>query len=453
MTEDLYDPEQARAYVQRFGDAGEDVALRVYTSRLLGRDRSLVLHGGGNTSVKTVRRDLLGRDVSVLCVKGSGWDLADIEPPGLPAVRLDVLRELRQLDTLSDRDMVSAVRGALLDSEAPNPSVEALLHAFLPHAFVDHTHADAILTLTDQPDAERHVRAALGDDVLLLPWIMPGFPLAKAVAEAYEQRPECLGIVLAKHGLFTFGDTAEQSYRRTIELVQRARAYLHRELGSTPPMLVGEPAPLSPAQRDEALAELLPALRGACARRSADDGSRPGGRQPVVAAVCTDDDLAAFGAHPRARALCQRNPITPDHVIRTKGHYLHLAEEDWRNPDRIRRRVGEYEVAYRRYYEASCRRISPDHMHAPQPIVAVLAGIGLVALHPERRGARIAADIAAQTLRVKAAADALGDYAALSDDELAEMEYWPLELAKLGKRELPAACGQVALVTGAAGAI
>ena len=188
--ESRWSDEEAQAYVERYRDrCNADVALRVYTSRLIGGDGTLVLHGGGNTSVKTTQRDLLGREVEVLCVKGSGWDLVDIEPPGLPAVRLEALRELRALDALSDQDMVDAVRGALLDSRAPNPSVEALLHAFLPHRYVDHTHADAILTLTDQPDPEAHVRAAIGDDVLVLPWIMPGFPLAKAVADAYERAP------------------------------------------------------------------------------------------------------------------------------------------------------------------------------------------------------------------------------------------------------------------------
>lgn len=444
---DLWKDDEAQAFVDRFAGAGETLALRVYTSRLLGRDPTLVLHGGGNTSVKTTKKDLLGRDVEVLCVKGSGWDLVDIEPPGLPAVRLQSLRELRQLDALSDEDMVNAVRGALLDSRSPNPSVEALLHAFLPHTFVDHTHANAILALTDQPVPERHVKKALGDDVLVLPWIMPGFPLAKAVADAYDRAPDCIGIVLAKHGLFTFGDTAQESYRRTVELVGRAQRYIERELGGVPAMLDEELGPLPFDDRQAALAGVLPALRGACAAANGVGFDR------VVADARTDDDLAAFGLHGQARELCQSNPITPDHVIRTKGHYLHLSREDWQSPDRVRRLVGEYEVAYRRYYERSAKRISPEHMHAPKPVVAVLAGVGLVALHATRKGARIAADIAEHTLRVKAQAHALGDYVALTDDELAEMEYWPLELAKLGKKQAPELLGQVALVTGAAGAI
>ncbi|MFN3241344.1 MAG: bifunctional aldolase/short-chain dehydrogenase [Planctomycetota bacterium] len=444
---DLWNDDEAKAFVDRFAAAGETVAQRVYTSRLLGRDPTLVLHGGGNTSVKTTAKDLLGRDVEVLCVKGSGWDLVDIEPPGLPAVRLQALRELRQLEELSDEDMVNAVRGALLDSRSPNPSVEALLHAFLPHTFVDHTHANAILALTDQPVPERHVKKALGADVLVLPWIMPGFPLAKAVADAYDRSPDCIGIVLAKHGLFTFGDSAQESYRRTVELVDRAQRYVDRELGGVPAMLSEELGPLPFDDRQAALGQVLPALRGACARRS------DVGFDRVVVDARTDDDLAAFGLHGQARELCQSNPITPDHVIRTKGHYLHLTREDWQSPDRVRRLVGEYEVAYRRYYERSAQRLSPHHMHAPKPVVAVLAGVGLVALHASRKGARIAADLAEHTLRVKAQAHALGEYVALSDDELAEMEYWPLELAKLGRQQAPELQGQVALVTGAAGAI
>ncbi|MEC8651967.1 MAG: bifunctional aldolase/short-chain dehydrogenase [Planctomycetota bacterium] len=448
---DLWDEDEARAVVAAFEGAGEDVALRVYTSRLLGRDPSLVLHGGGNTSVKTTQRDLLGRPVEVLFVKGSGWDLAAIEPPGLPAVRLDALRELRPLESLSDEDMVNAVRGALLDSRAPNPSVEALLHAFLPHAYVDHTHANAVLALTDQPNPEEHVRRALGDDVLVLPWIMPGFPLAKAVAEAYERAPACAGIVLAKHGLFTFGATARESYQRTIAIVDRAQRYIEEELGGAPPMLRGDLGPLPASAREAALAEVLPVLRGACAAAGAAGFCRADAR--LVADARVDDDLAAFGLHEDAASLCRTNPITPDHVIRTKGPFLHLAQEEWRDPDRVRQRVGDFAAAYRGYYEASARAISPRHMHAPAPAVAVLAGVGLVALHATRKGARVAADIAEHNVRIKATAAALGQFVALSDSELAEMEYWPLELAKLGKADPPPLQGQVALVTGAAGAI
>ena len=449
--QNLWNSDEAKRFAVEFAAAGEAVASRVYTSRLLGRDSALVLHGGGNTSVKTTQHDLLGREVEVLCVKGSGWDLVDIEPPGLPAVRLGALRELQQLDQLSDADMVNAVRGALLDSRSPNPSVEALLHAFLPHRFVDHTHANAILALTDQPDPELHVRRALGDSVLVLPWIMPGFPLAKAVAEAYAKSPDATAIVLAKHGLFTFGDTAKESYDRTVKIVELAEQYLQRALDGQPTMLRQHSAPLPVDERDSILANILPVLRGACAAPQIHPWGEDFAR--VVVDVRTGDDLAAFSMHPDAPKLCASNPVTPDHVIRTKAHYLYLGSEDLVSPENVRRLVAEFEDAYRRYYDLSAKHISPDHMHSPKPVVAVLAGIGLVALHTDVASVRIAADIAEHTLRVKAAGEALGEYVALTDDDLAEMEYWPLEVAKLGKRQRPDLNGQIAIVTGAAGAI
>ncbi|MFY9345336.1 MAG: bifunctional aldolase/short-chain dehydrogenase [Planctomycetota bacterium] len=445
-----YDETAASSFVRDHAGLPSDLALRVYTSRLLGADPTLVLHGGGNTSVKTTMPDLLGRPVDVLCVKGSGSDLASVTAAGLPAVRLQPLRELRALDRLADQAMVDAVRGALLDSRAPNPSVETLLHAFLPHRFVDHTHANAILVLTDQPDPEAHVRAALGDDVAVVPWIMPGFPLAKAVALAWERAPRCRGIVLLKHGLFTFGETAKQSYERTIELVERAERYVAQRISGRPAMLLGDPAPLPGPERAAFLAQALPVLRGACAV-SADTTFGPQW-QRVVAEARTGDDVASFSAHQAAGPLCATNPVTPDHVIRTKGHYLFLRREDALDPDQCRRAVLAYTAAYDRYHQAHAVRFAKTSLR-PTPNVAVVQGIGMVALQPSRAAARIAADVAEHTLRVKAAAHALGRYVPLADAELAEMEYWPLELAKLGTKAEPLLAGQVALVTGAAGAI
>ncbi len=210
----LWNDAEAAEFVDRFAPgSNEDVALRTYTSRLIGRDTSLVLHGGGNTSVKTALPDrVTGDPVDVLCVKGSGWDLVDIEPPGLPAVRLDAMRRLRGVARLSDEEMVNQIRTQLLDATAPTPSVETLLHAFLPHRFVDHTHADAILVLTNQADGDAMLREVLGDDVPFLPWIMPGHPLAEAVADVVEANPDCPGVVLLHHGIFTFGEDARQSY-------------------------------------------------------------------------------------------------------------------------------------------------------------------------------------------------------------------------------------------------
>src|SRR4030088_2524340 len=219
----------AEAAGVRYGSLGRDVALRVYTTRLLGQDPRLVLHGGGNTSVKTRVADLNGEDVDVLCVKGSGWDMGATEPAGLPAVRLTPLLKLRARETLSDEEMVRLQRANLIDPAAPNPSVETLLHAFIPHKFIDHTHSTAVLALTDQPDGEALCREVYGARVGYVPYLMPGFGLAKAAAEVFDADPFVEGLILVKHGIFSFGADARQAYERMIALVTSAEERLGRQ--------------------------------------------------------------------------------------------------------------------------------------------------------------------------------------------------------------------------------
>src|SRR5258705_2433146 len=255
----LWSKAEAKAIVDRYGAAGvgPDLALRVYTSRLLGGDPRLVLHGGGNTSVKTVLPDLLGEPVEVLCVKGSGWDLGNIEPPGLPAVRLAPLRKLRERDALSDEDMVRIQRANLLDPGAPNPSVETLLHAFLPHKFVDHTHASAVLSLIDQPDGALICADVYGPRMAIVPYVMPGFALAIRSADIFEMKPTVEGLMLHKHGIFTFGNTAREAYERMIEMVTLAEERLQKNRKA---VFVTAQVP----QQIAALGEVAPILRAAC---------------------------------------------------------------------------------------------------------------------------------------------------------------------------------------------
>src|SRR4051794_16950667 len=222
----------AEAAVARHASVGRDVALRVYTTRLLGQDARLVLHGGGNTSVKTEAFDLNGDAVEVLCVKGSGWDMGTIEPAGLPAVRLAPLIKLRARAKLSDEEMVRLQRANLIDPMAPNPSVEALLHAFIPYKFVDHTHSTAVLALTDQPDGEALCREVFGVRVGYVPYVMPGFGLAKVAARVFDADPLVEGLILVKHGIFSFGADARESYERMIALVTLAEQRLAQNRNS-----------------------------------------------------------------------------------------------------------------------------------------------------------------------------------------------------------------------------
>ncbi|SVB91134.1 uncharacterized protein METZ01_LOCUS243988, partial [marine metagenome] len=248
----------AKTAIEQYNNVSKDIALRVYTSKLIGSDPALVLHGGGNTSVKSIAKNAVGEEVNILYVKGSGWDLDTLEPPGLPGVQLDHLVKLRQLDRLSDEDMVNEQRTHLLDAASPNPSVETLLHAFLPHKFIDHSHADAILVIADQPNAESLCKKIYRETMGIVPYIMPGFDLAKAAVEVYEKSPDVKGLVLINHGLFTFGDTAKESYDRHIEAVQQAEDFIasHEEKKLSPISIS------TIANKGEILLAIGPHLRG-----------------------------------------------------------------------------------------------------------------------------------------------------------------------------------------------
>ena len=444
---------EARQFCDRYAPRwGEPLALRVYTSRLIGAEADLVMHGGGNTSVKVGRENLLGDRVDALCVKGSGWDLDSIEPEGFPALDLAWLRRLRKLEALSDEEMVNQLRTHLFDASAPNPSVETLLHAFLPHAFIDHTHADAILALTNQPDGAESIRGALGDRVLVVPYVMPGFRLAKLAAEIFEGKPDAEGMVLLKHGLFTFAADARTSYDRTVEYVDRAEGFLRSRL-RTRPAAASRSSDASAALAR--MAQIGPVLRGLLAAPSGNPDQPH--RRVILEHRATAEILALLDA-PQCASLAARGPLTPDHVIRTKAHHLFIAEPALQDADVLRRQLGDAIATFRTQYDAyfaeqvRSKGVTRSKLD-PDPRVLLIPGVGIVAAGKTRKDAAIAADIAEHTLRIKAAAEAIGRYEPLDDSDLFDMEYWSLEQAKLGKEVEKPLSRQVALVTGAAGAI
>ncbi|MEO2166660.1 MAG: bifunctional aldolase/short-chain dehydrogenase [bacterium] len=448
----LWSDQEAQEYRERYAEWGDDIALRVYTSRLIGRDPELVMHGGGNTSVKTTRDDVLGRKIEALCVKGSGWDLDSIEPPGLPALALEPLRELRALDGLSDEEMVNQQRIRLFDSTSPNPSVETLLHAFLPHRFIDHTHADAILGLTNQPDGEALVRAALGDKVLVVPYVMPGFDLAKLAAEVFETNPEAEGMVLLKHGLFTFADDARTSYERTIELVDRAERHLAGLRGSatTTPAAAG-----SEEKAATAAAAIAPILRGLLAQPTPETSQK---HRRMVLAWRSSPEILGLLAEPGSAERSQRGPLTPDHVIRTKSRPVFVELPDPSDSAAtaalLREAIGASREAYNAYFADQVRAKDVEKTRLDSdPRVVLVPGVGIFCAGKSAKDAAIAADLTEHTLRIRALGDTVGSYEGLPDSHLFDMEYWSLEQAKLGKAAEKALARQVALVTGAAGAI
>src|SRR4051794_1357319 len=440
------DAEAAVARYARDGMARE-LALRVYTTRLLGQNPKLVLHGGGNTSVKMRMTDLNGDEVEVLCVKGSGWDMATIEPAGLPAVRLDPLKKLRRRNALSDEDMVRAQRANLIDPAAPNPSVETLLHAFLPHAFVDHTHSTAVLSLTDQPDGERLCEEVYGKRLGYVPYIMPGFALAKAAADAYERDRAVEGLILHKHGIFTFGAEAREAYERMIEHVTLAEERLKR--GRKTLAMAKLPAHIASS------AELAPIIRGACALK---DEKIEGAWTRMILDFRTNDAILNFVNGAELARYSQAGVVTPDHTIRTKNWPLIVPAPEADDLDAfkesVRAAVADFVGKYRTYFEANNARVGGIKKPLdPLPRVVLVPGLGLYGLGRSKKDARVAADLAEAAIETITDAEAIGRYQALPDSELFDLEYWSLEQAKLSAAKPLPLAGQIVAVTGAGSGI
>lgn len=400
----------------------------VYATRLIGSDPELVMHGGGNSSVKAPFADITGREIEAIYVKGSGWEMATIEAAGLTPLRLERVRELLELDELSDPDMMRELDAARLDASAPSPSVETLLHGFLPHRAVQHSHADVIVSLTNLDDGADVVRSVFGDSVVLVPYVMPGFDLAREVRSTFnnDAHEGTVGMVLLKHGLFTFGETSEVAYRRHVELISKAESWLGERTAATSTS-PGQLPPVDPVD----LADL---------RRGISEAAGA----PMVVRRHTDDGSRRFAARDDLASLTRRGPLTPDHVIRTKPFPM------------VGRDVGAYVAEYRAYVTGNRARARTELVEIdPAPRIVLDPELGMMAAGRTIADAGIAGDIYRHTMPVLTRSeDDLGGYRGLRDADLFDMEYWALEQAKLSRRreDRPFA-GMVALVTGAASGI
>src|SRR5215510_6393833 len=440
----------AQAIVDRYAQEGigPDLALRIYSTRLLGSKPSLVLHGGGNTSIKALTTDLLGEVTEVVCVKASGGDMASIDETRMPAMRLDRLRKLRALDSLPDEDMALILRDALIDPMAPSPSVETLLHAFLPHKFVDHTHANAVLSLTDQEDSDLFCADVYGSRMGIVPYIMPGFGLAVRAAGIYELKPKVEGLILQKHGIVTFGGSARESYERMIEMVTLAEERLakNRKAGFVPVLIPGPVAPL---------ADVAPILRGVVSIK--DEHTEGAWRRPILD-FRTGPAILNFVNGAELARYAQAGVVTPDHVIRTKIWPLIVSVPEAGRPVEFKRNALKAATTFAEYYKSyfarhNVRAGGALRMVDPQPRVVLVPGLGLFGLGRTSHDAIIAADIATCAVVTITDAEAVGRFVSISEAEMFDMEYWPPEQAKLSEAHDQPLTGQVAVITGAAGAI
>lgn len=450
-----YDAKAALAYRQRYAERwGNDLADRVYTSQLLGAEPALVLHGGGNTSVKSHALDVTGERVEVLYVKGSGSDLGAIEPPGFPACRLAALLSHCQLPALSDEQMVRGLRSQMLDPASPTPSVEALLHAFVPAKFVDHTHADAVLGIVDTQNSQQLCREIWGNDLLFIPYVMPGFVLAQRIVEVSKDHADKLQnpntvMILDKHGIFTWGATAEESYERMIAAVTRAETYIAHRRATRAAAVV---APGHESERQQLRRRIAVLLRGAVENRA--EGFK------CVSAWRHDGEILDLLAEPNAQELISCGTATPDHVIRTKPWPLWLApaanSSDATLAAQIQTELDAYRARYCAYFDHNqSRQTTPPTRLDPMPRLVAVPGLGVLCLGKSLKEARIAGDIYAHTAGVIRNANSLGGYVPVSLPDLFDVEYWSLEQAKLKLQKVAAAplLQHVALVTGAASGI
>jgi len=444
--------EDAEQFVAEYGpEWGVDLAQRVYLATLIGAEANLVLHGGGNTSVKTSFTNKLNETLPVIYVKASGRDMAAIKPEGYTCLDLEYLIKLRALRELSNKDMRNEFTTHTLDSRAASPSIETLLHAFIPKAYIDHTHADAILALTNQPDGKELVAEALGNSVLILDYVSPGFKLAKAAADLLGRHPEARAMVLMRHGLITWGDSARQSYDTTIDLITQAESFLHRR--ATQPITVDCMTPLALAE--ERVGRVAPVLRGLLARKTGNP-DRPYARSVLVPLVSRE--ILEFVDSVHAKELALTPPLTGDHLIRTKALPLWIDHPDYEDGVKLRKQlstaVADYCRAYDSYIDRHSQRM-PEGVARfdPLPRVVLLPGLGAFCSGTDISAALIARDITSHTLAVKAQIAAISTYAGISESDLFDMEYLSLQHAKLRCDHDLQLEGQVALITGAAGAI
>ncbi|NLT66478.1 MAG: bifunctional aldolase/short-chain dehydrogenase [Acidobacteria bacterium] len=450
--ENRWSDDRAAHFIQKYAEQwGEDLATEVYAASLIGADQKLVLHGGGNCSVKTACVNRLGERIEAIYVKASGVNLASIEPRDYTSLDLAYLRKLRALPELSDEDMVSEFRTHSLSACAADPSIETLVHVFVPAKFVDHTHPDAILALSNQENGEKLLKEALGEDVAILKYSSPGFRLAKAVADYFDRNPAATAMVLMHHGLLTWGEAARDSYSSTIDIVTRAESYLKQHARNPVRCSVSTPLPVA----EERLTRTAPMLRGLLATPTTNPDD-PWDR--ILLSPLVNRDVLDLVDSDRGREIACTPPLTSDHLIRTKPFYLWIDKPAFDDCERLRTQcadaIRQYVAHYNSYVDRYGSEMPPGVGRIdPYPRVILLPGLGAICTGRDAAAAEIVRDIASHTLATKALIAAMGAYRGLDERHLFEMEYRTLQLKKLqGDRVLPLA-RHVALITGAAGAI
>ena len=433
----------AKKYIKKYKKLGftADLALRVYTTRLLGRNKELVLHGGGNTSVKTTIKDIDGKKYKVLCVKGSGWDMADIEPPGLPAVKLEPLLSLKKKKYLSDEDMVAYQKRNLIDVKSPNPSVETFLHAFLPFKYVDHTHADAVLNITNRPGGLNLCKKIFGDKVSIVPYVMPGFMLAKKIHEVYSKNPKINCLILMNHGIFTFANDCKEAYDLMIKYVSKAENTIKKLKTKKIKQIKKFSTKFNPD-------EIAPIIRGLLSENK---------DQKFVINYRLNKHLKYFINGKNVKAYSSKGTATPDHVIRVKPFPLIITPKKNSSVEDFKKIANKafenYRKKYINYFNLNHKKSKEKKvMLDTSPRVILVQNVGMFSVGKDLNAAKIAGDLTETNARVISSVEETSSYKFIPEKDLFDVEYWSLEQAKIKKKKKLLE-GNVVVITGSTGTI
>lgn len=418
----------------------------VYRSNLLGADRTVANWGGGNTSVKTTVKDFRGRDIEVMYVKGSGSDLATMGAKHFTGLRLDDIAPLFERDEMSDEEMVAYLAHCMIDPKAPRPSIETLLHAFLPFRHVDHTHPDAIISLCCADNGKELAKEIYGDRFVWVPYIRPGFTLSKLIAQGVRDNPRAELVLMEKHGLVTWGETSEECYQRTISVIQEAERYIEAKVNREKLFGGRKTEALDRESRERLLAEVMPVIRGAVSET-----------KKMILTWDDGDDVLEFVNSRDAAELSQVGAACPDHLVHTKMKPLFI---DWDpaggNAESLaaalKEGIARYKEEYKAYFERN--KNEGDVMFEPAPRVILIPGIGMVNTGKSLAMAKVSGALYHRAIAVMRGATTLGRFVSLSENESYNVEYWPLELYKLTLAPPEAEFSRkVAFITGGAGGI
>ncbi|HIF62366.1 MAG TPA: bifunctional aldolase/short-chain dehydrogenase, partial [Candidatus Pelagibacter sp.] len=417
---------ESKKYIRKYKNLGysKDLALRVYTTRLLGRNSELVLHGGGNTSVKTSIKDIDGKKYDVLCVKGSGWDMGEIEPEGLPAVKLDPLLALKKKKYLSDEDMVNYQKRNLINIKSPNPSVETFLHAFLPFKYVDHTHADAILNVTNRPGGLNFCKKIFNNKVSIIPYVMPGFMLSKKVSDIYSKNPNINCLILMNHGIFTFSNDAKDAYSLMIKYVSQAERSIKK-------LKVKKIKQIKNYSTKFGAHEIAPIIRGLSSNNN---------DQKFIVNYRLNKDLKYFMNGKNVRSYSSKGTATPDHVIRVKPFPLIITPKKNSSINDFKltakKAFDNYRKKYIHYFNVNKKKVKDKKvMLDTSPRVVFVQNVGMFSIGKDLNGAKIAGDLTDTNVKVIASVEETSTYKFISEKDLFDVEYWSLEQAKIKKQK------------------